>query len=149
MLTVPTVGFNVETLNYKNIAFTVWDIGGQDKIRTLWRYYFQGTDAVIFVIDSLDRDRLLPSDKFESSAYEELHKLLRDDELRNASLLVLCNKQDLPGAMSVTEISRALGLNTLRDRPWYVQGTSAPAGDGLYEGFDWLANTLKSSLTRH
>lgn len=56
--TIPTVGFNVETVEYKNIKFNVWDVGGQDKIRRLWRYYFQGTDGLIYVVDSSDRDRI-------------------------------------------------------------------------------------------
>ena len=56
--TVPTIGFNVETLEYKNIAFTVWDVGGQEKLRALWRHYFASTQALIFVVDSSDRARL-------------------------------------------------------------------------------------------
>jgi len=39
------LGFNVETVEYKNISFTVWDVGGQDKIRPLWRHYFQNTQG--------------------------------------------------------------------------------------------------------
>merc|ERR1712196_150354 len=56
--TIPTIGFNVETVEYKNISFNVWDIGGQDKIRKLWRYYYQNTQGLIFVVDSNDRDRI-------------------------------------------------------------------------------------------
>merc|ERR1711869_117514 len=76
--TLPTIGFNVETVEYKNIKFTVWDVGGQDKIRKLWRHYYQDTQGVIFVIDSSDRERI-------QDAAEELHNMLRDDELRNAA----------------------------------------------------------------
>ncbi|XP_031276708.1 ADP-ribosylation factor-like [Pistacia vera] len=54
--TIPTIGFNVETVEYKNISFTVWNVGGQDKIRPLWRHYFQNTQGLIFVVDSNDRD---------------------------------------------------------------------------------------------
>jgi hypothetical protein len=56
--TIPTIGFNVETVEYKNINFTVWDVGGQDKIRPLWRHYYQNTQGIIFVVDSNDRDRI-------------------------------------------------------------------------------------------
>merc|ERR1712159_733582 len=56
--TIPTIGFNVETVEYKNIRFTVWDVGGQDKIRLLWRHYYQNTQALIFVVDSNDRHRI-------------------------------------------------------------------------------------------
>ncbi len=55
MTTIPTIGFNVETVQYKNITFTMWDIGGQDRIRQLWRHYYLGTDAVVFVLDANDR----------------------------------------------------------------------------------------------
>jgi len=140
--TIPTIGFNVETVEYKNISFTVWDVGGQDKIRPLWRHYYQNTQGVIFVVDSNDRDRIDDSKDYEHSAKEELHRMLAEDELRDAVLLVYANKQDLPNAMKVQEVAELLGLNKLRNRQWFIQGTSAPTGDGLYEGLDWLSNTL-------
>jgi len=133
--TIPTIGFNVETVEYKNINFTVWDVGGQDKIRPLWRHYFQNTQGLIFVVDSNDRERV-------GEAAEELNKMLNEDELRNAVLLVFANKQDLPNAMSVAEVTDKLGLHSLRTRKWYIQSTCATSGDGLYEGLDWLSNTL-------
>merc|ERR1711997_287049 len=52
--TVPTIGFNVETVEYKNINFTVWDVGGQDRIRPLWRHYYRDADGIIFVVDCND-----------------------------------------------------------------------------------------------
>lgn len=61
--TIPTIGFNVETVEYKNICFTVWDVGGQDKIRPLWRHYFQNTQGLIFVVDSNDRERIGEAEK--------------------------------------------------------------------------------------
>jgi len=140
--TIPTIGFNVETVEYKNISFTVWDVGGQDKIRPLWRHYYQNTQGVIFVVDSNDRDRIDDSKDYEHSAKEELSRMLAEDELRDAVLLVFANKQDLPNAMKVQEVTERLGLNKLRNRQWYIQGASAPTGDGLYEGLDWLSNTL-------
>mmetsp|Transcript_4462 Transcript_4462/g.8670 ORF Transcript_4462/g.8670 Transcript_4462/m.8670 type:complete len:183 (-) Transcript_4462:187-735(-) len=135
--TIPTVGFNVETVEYKNINFTVWDIGGQDKIRKLWRYYYNGTNGAIFIVDSSDRDRI-------EDAREELCKMLNEDEMRDAVLLVFANKQDLPGAMSASEVSEKLGLTTLRNRQWFIQSACATTGDGLYEGLDWLSRTLAS-----
>merc|ERR1712131_371995 len=84
--TIPTIGFNVETVEYKNISFTVWDVGGQDKIRPLWRHYYQNTQGLIFVVDSNDRERI-------GEAREELMRMLNEDELRDAVLLVFANKQ--------------------------------------------------------
>eukprot|EP01101_Sappina_pedata_P004691 TRINITY_DN2029_c0_g2_i1.p1 TRINITY_DN2029_c0_g2~~TRINITY_DN2029_c0_g2_i1.p1 ORF type:complete len:175 (+),score=76.47 TRINITY_DN2029_c0_g2_i1:37-561(+) len=133
--TIPTIGFNVETVQYKKINFTVWDVGGQDKIRPLWRHYYQNTNGIIFVIDSNDRERI-------REAAEELQKMLREEELRESYLLVLANKQDLPGAMSVSEMTRELELQSLGARKWYIQSTCATSGDGLYEGLDWLASQL-------
>jgi len=133
--TIPTIGFNVETVEYKNINFTVWDVGGQDKIRPLWRHYFQNTQGLIFVVDSNDRERI-------GEAREELDKMLNEDELRDAVLLVFANKQDLPNAMSVAELTDKLGLHNMRNRKWYIQAACATSGDGLYEGLDWLSNAL-------
>ena len=56
--TVPTIGFNVETVTYKNLRFQVWDLGGQTSIRPYWRCYYQNTNAVIYVVDSADPDRM-------------------------------------------------------------------------------------------
>lgn len=135
--TIPTVGFNVESVEYKNISFTVWDVGGQDKIRRLWRYYFQGTQGLVFVVDSSDRDRV-------EDAREELMNVLGEDEMRDAALLVLANKQDLPGAMPAAELTEKLRLHSMRSRKWYIQSTCATSGDGLYEGMDWMSRVLSS-----
>ncbi|GCC31079.1 ADP-ribosylation factor 1 [Chiloscyllium punctatum] len=136
--TIPTIGFNVETVEYKNISFTVWDVGGQDKIRPLWRHYFQNTQGLIFVVDSNDRERV-------NEAKEELLRMLSEDELRDAVLLLFANKQDLPNAMNAAEITDKLGLHQLRHRTWFIQATCATSGDGLYEGLDWLSSQLKSN----
>ncbi|XP_029207679.1 ADP-ribosylation factor 1 isoform X2 [Acropora muricata] len=135
--TIPTIGFNVETVEYKNISFTVWDVGGQDKIRPLWRHYFQNTQGLIFVVDSNDRERI-------AEARDELNRMLSEDELREAIVLVFANKQDLPNAMNAAEITDKLGLHSLRNRNWYIQATCATSGDGLYEGLDWLSSQLKN-----
>eukprot|EP01137_Pigoraptor_chileana_P019317 Opistho-2@80185 len=135
--TIPTIGFNVESVEYKNISFTVWDVGGQDKIRPLWRHYFQNTQGLIFVVDSNDRERI-------GEARDELMRMLSEDELRDAVLLIFANKQDLPNAMNAAEITDKLGLHSLRQRNWYIQATCATSGDGLYEGLDWLSQQLKN-----
>ncbi|XP_014783760.1 ADP-ribosylation factor 4 [Octopus bimaculoides] len=136
--TIPTIGFNVETVEYKNINFTVWDVGGQDRIRPLWRHYFQNTQGLIFVIDSNDRERM-------TEASDELQKMLSEDELKDAVLLVFANKQDLPNAMSVSEIKQTLKLECLTKK-WYIQSTCATQGSGLYEGLDWLSSELSRNV---
>lgn len=145
-------------MEYKNISFTVWDVGGQDKIRPLWRHYYQNTQGLIFVVDSNDRDRIDAgrrrcfANKYSvlyaymvtyCTARDELHRMLNEDELRDSILLVFANKQDLPNAMSAAEMTDKLGLHGLRHRQWYIQACCATTGDGLYEGLDWLSATLQ------
>ncbi|KAL7057239.1 hypothetical protein AAHC03_019191 [Spirometra sp. Aus1] len=94
--------------------------------------------GLVFVVDSNDRERI-------DEAREELQGMLNEDELRDAALLVFANKQDLPNAMPASEITQRLGLTALHGRKWYVQATCATSGTGLYEGLDWLSNTLSST----
>ncbi|XP_065096887.1 ADP-ribosylation factor 4-like [Paramisgurnus dabryanus] len=133
--TIPTIGFNVETVEYKNISFTVWDVGGQTKIRNLWKHYYQNSRGLIFVVDSNDRERI-------EEAAEELNLMLQEDEMRDVVVLVLANKQDLPKAMTVPELTDKLGLHALKNRQWYIQSTCAVQGTGLYEGLDWLSDQM-------
>jgi len=133
--TIPTIGFNVETVEYKNLSFTAWDVGGRDKIRPLYRHYYQNTQAFIFVVDSNDHERL-------EYATEELQRAMSEDELRDVPVLVFLNKQDLPNAMSVEKVTERLKLHQLRKRMWYIQPCCATTGDGLYEGLDWLVSVV-------
>ncbi|NPA71689.1 MAG: GTP-binding protein [Gammaproteobacteria bacterium] len=88
--TIPTIGFNVERLEtIRGLSFTVWDVGGQEKIRRLWKHYYQNCDGLIFVVDSSDRERL-------AEAKNELFGLLQSDAMKGVPFVVLANKQDLP-----------------------------------------------------
>ena len=135
--TIPTIGFNVESIVYKNISFTVWDVGGQTKIRALWQHYYADSDALIFVVDSTDRTR------FEE-AREELHNVLNDDRMREASVLIFSNKVDLPGSCSTAEVTDKLGMLQMRQRDWFIQAACAVTGEGIVDGLEWLANNLKT-----
>ncbi|KAG5244648.1 ADP-ribosylation factor [Salix suchowensis] len=122
-------------LNLGEIITTIPTIG----IRPLWRVYFQNTQGLIFVVDSNDRDRVV-------EARDELHRILNEDELGDAVLLVFANKQDLPNAMNAAEITDKLGLHSLRQRHWYIQSTCAISGEGLNEGIDWLSNNIANKV---
>ncbi|KAF3670062.1 ADP-ribosylation factor 1 [Capsicum annuum] len=215
--TIPTIGFNVETVQYNNIKFQVWDLGGQTSIRYLltgsqtytktivhiisfvsilkstnvhkwkgsvkvftissihcfvilrlwgggrkllvglgdarhcergpswvflllrpyWRCYFPNTQAIIYVVDSSDTDRLVV-------AKEEFHAILEEEELKGAVVLIYANKQDLPGALDDAAVTESLELHKIKSRQWAIFKTSAIKGEGLFEGLDWLSNTLKS-----
>ena len=75
------------------VQFPFQDVGGQDKIRPLWRHYYTGTQGLIFVVDCADRDRI-------DEARQELHRIINDREMRDAVVLVFANKQDLPDGES-------------------------------------------------
>jgi len=134
--TIPTIGFNVETVQYKTIKFQVWDLGGQTSIRPYWRCYFANTKAIVFVIDSADHARL-------QTSRSELLTLLAEEELKGVPLLIFSNKQDIEGALSPGKMSEALGLDGEKGREWSIRGACAIKGEGLEEGLDWLVNVIQ------
>ena len=87
-------------------------------------------------MDSADRERM-------AEASEELFGIIRAPEMCGVPVVVVANKQDLPGAMSSSEVADKLGLNEIRDRKWYVQGACAPSGEGIYEAMGEMARLVK------
>jgi ADP-ribosylation factor protein 1 len=164
-------GFNVETVEGEHssfVSFTVRGAAGQEKargrsgtravldaspsaltehacmlrlqLRPLWRQFFRNTQGLVFVVDSSDRGRI-------SEARDELHRLLNEDELRDAVLLVFANKQDLPDAMTAAEMTDKLGLHALREpRQWHIQPACATINEGLPAGLEWLSSTIAKTL---
>eukprot|EP00997_Jenningsia_sp_PLL12_P008040 NODE_4757_length_629_cov_112.275862_g4093_i0.p1 GENE.NODE_4757_length_629_cov_112.275862_g4093_i0~~NODE_4757_length_629_cov_112.275862_g4093_i0.p1 ORF type:complete len:194 (+),score=6.55 NODE_4757_length_629_cov_112.275862_g4093_i0:22-582(+) len=131
----PTTAFNVETVEHNNVKFQVWDLAGQKGIRPFWRSYYTDSQAVIFVIDSTDQDKM-------DTVKEEFLKLMEEDELSGIPVMVLANKQDLPDACNEAEISAKLGLDTIKTRQWAIFKTSAVTGKGLKESMTWLVDTM-------
>jgi ADP-ribosylation factor protein 1 len=134
--TTPTMHFNVEQWKYKGRTFSVWDVGGQDAIRPLWRHHLIGTQALVYVVDSNDRERL-------QKAAEELHRVMLDHSMRKACLLVYANKCDLPHALTAEQVRDELKLEQLGARAWHVQKACATSGEGLWAGLKWLAAHVK------
>ncbi|PAA92468.1 hypothetical protein BOX15_Mlig003408g1, partial [Macrostomum lignano] len=132
----PTIGSNVEELQWRGLKFLLWDLGGQSSVRSTWESYYSGTDFVILVVDSSDRKRL-------ELIKSELYSMLSSDQLRKASLLVLANKQDVADRLTAAEISRALDLTCLRCRPWHIQACCALSGEGLTAAMEWLVCQAK------
>jgi ADP-ribosylation factor-like protein 1 len=133
----PTIGFNVETVTHKNVKLQVWDLGGQSNIRPYWRCYFPNTNAIIFVVDSADHKRI-------GTARKEFLKLLEEEELQNAAILVFANKQDLPNAMTAAQVSEGLGLTSIKNRQYHICASVAKEGKGLAKGLDWLTDVIKN-----
>ncbi|XP_053446580.1 ADP-ribosylation factor-like protein 3 [Nycticebus coucang] len=128
---IPTQGFNIKSVQSQGFKLNVWDIGGQRKIRPYWRNYFENTNILICVIDSVDRKR------FEETG-QELDELLEEEKLSCVSVLIFANKQDLLTAAPASEIAEGLNLHTIRDRIWQIQSCSALTGEGVQDGMNWV-----------
>lgn len=140
--TVPTIGFNCEKVKgvlgkAKGVTFLVWDVGGQEKLRPLWKSYTRCTDGIVFVLDSVDVERM-------EEAKMELIRTVKAPENSGVPILVLANKQDLRGAREPKELEKMLGLLELGSGSaggghlWHVQPACAITGDGLHEGIEVL-----------
>eukprot|EP00934_Nitzschia_sp_Nitz4_P008191 Nitzschia sp. Nitz4//scaffold120_size68122//19624//20258//NITZ4_006042-RA/size68122-protein2genome-gene-0.60-mRNA-1//-1//CDS//3329534272//8181//frame0 len=137
----PTLGFQIQTLQYKEYSLNIWDIGGQSSIRAYWRNYFEKTDGLIWVIDSCDASRF-------DLVRKELESLLQQERLAGATLLILANKQDIDGSVSSDAIVAALDLNNLQyhNRHWSIRPCSGVTGDGLRDGIDWLVDDISNRI---
>ena len=134
---VPTIGFNVETVSpVKNITFTVWDVGGQEKIRRMWKQYLSNTQGLVFVVDSSDTARI-------NESKTELNAILDSEEMEGVPVVVLANKQDVSYAVTPADLAMRLGLSQLRNHEWHIAGTCGTSGDGLYEAMQQLAKLVK------
>lgn len=149
--TVPTIGFNCEKIKgtvgkAKGINFLVWDVGGQEKLRPLWKSYTRCTDGIVFVLDSVDIERM-------EEAKMELIRTAKSPDNSGVPILVLANKQDLPGAREPKELEKLLGLHELGGSAhgskegnahcWHVQPACAITGDGLHEGMEALYDMIQ------
>ncbi|CEF67304.1 Small GTPase superfamily, Rab type and Small GTP-binding protein domain and Small GTPase superfamily, SAR1-type and Small GTPase superfamily, ARF/SAR type and Small GTPase superfamily, ARF type and P-loop containing nucleoside triphosphate hydrolase domain-containing protein [Strongyloides ratti] len=133
--TAPTIGSNFEEVSYKNIHFVMWDIGGQETLRSTWSTYYDSAEFIILVIDSLDVDRI-------DIVKTQLNLMLQHESLSKASILIFANKQDLAGALSSAQISEKLKLTDIKTHKWQIQGCCALTGDGIDKGLEWISENV-------
>ncbi|EFA86380.1 hypothetical protein PPL_00172 [Heterostelium album PN500] len=140
--TIPTIGINIETIEMKNDSFTIYDVCGVDSTKLLWKKYMKTSNAIIFVLDSSDRERL-------ADVAIELKIILDEPNLANTPLLIMANKQDEPNSLSIAELTQQLNLHSIcKNRAWHIQKTVAMTGEGLDKSFDWLSRTPHRVLQR-
>nr|XP_005992054.1 PREDICTED: ADP-ribosylation factor-like protein 6 isoform X2 [Latimeria chalumnae] len=139
---VPTIGFSVEKFSTSSLSFTVFDMSGQGRYRNLWENYYREAQAIIFVIDSGDKLRMVV-------AMEELDTLLNHPDVkhRRIPILFFANKMDLRDALSSVKVSQLIGLDRIKDKPWHISGSNALTGEGLQEGVEWLQDQIRSMKT--
>ena len=136
----PTVGFNIETLEFEGFKLNLWDVGGQKSLRSYWRNYFEATDGLIWVVDTSDKRRM-------ADCRNELHALLQEERLLGASLLVFANKIDLPNSCQWKEVEEQLNLKLMDgSHHWTVQPCSAVTGENLITGIQWMVGDISQRL---
>lgn len=141
----PTIGFNMETKKIGLTNLIIWDVGGGRLVRRLWHHYIQNADAIVFVIDSADKQRIrcLNSDCGDC-VYEYMDHLMRQKEAKNIPVLIFANKQDYDSAYSAEELATILNLPELfKNHRYYIQPCCALTGNGLNEGFRWLMSVMR------
>ncbi|NWU65822.1 ARL11 protein, partial [Pterocles burchelli] len=140
--TCPTVGFNVESLKTPcRVSFNLWDVGGQSSLRASWPDYLEDTNILVFVLDSTDMGRL-------PEAAAALEEVLSHPSMAGVPVLLLANKQEVPGALTPAELGERLQQGRLVERRWVLQGCSAHTGQGLQEALDVLGELLQGPEQR-
>ena len=117
----------------------MWDVGGQQSLRSYWRNYFESTDGLAWVVDSSDRERVL-------LCGQQLRQMLQEERLMGVSLLVFANKQDIPGSLTADQVTELLRLHEVTSHRWRVVACSAYSGDNLQEGIEWLVNDVSGRI---
>ncbi|KAK3151818.1 hypothetical protein QOZ80_3AG0251010 [Eleusine coracana subsp. coracana] len=135
---VPTIGLNIGRIEDANAKLVFWDLGGQIGLRTIWEKYYEESHGVIYVIDAA------ASSSFED-AKSTLERIIHHEHLKAAPILIVANKQDLPGVIGDEELARLLHLKELDDRPYMFHAVSAYDGRGIKSGIDWLVEQMKGS----
>ena len=129
---VQTIGFNVEKICVEGVEYSLWDIGGHDKMIPFWKHHGDRKSFIIYVVDSSHREQLAP-------AAAAFHQIINEREFTEQPILILANKQDLEGVMSTAEIEEGLELSRLpSDRPVKLLPCSAKLQQGLEEGIKWF-----------
>ena len=159
--TIPTIGFNVESYERRRTVMNIWDVGGCDKIRPLWKHYFQGTDMIMYVIDAHDVQRFrYDGDVSRKLLYADggLISILEEDAILDTPVLIVINKTDIPGVPSVDEVLEGVQVHKIlqddeartgKKRVYHIVKTSASTGEGIEKAFDWIVETLENPNSQY
>jgi len=134
---IPTVGFNMRKISKGNVTIKLWDIGGQPRFRSMWERYCRGVNAIVYMVDAADQDKI-------EASRNELHNLLERPQLAGIPILVLGNKRDLPGALDETGLIERMGLSAVQDREICCYSISCKEKDNIDITLQWLIAHSKS-----
>jgi len=132
-----TVGLNLGKIDTNGVRLNFWDLGGQEELQALWDKYYQECHAIIYVVDSSDRERI-------EQSKETFNSMIKNENVRGVPLLVAANKQDLVDCMGVREVKPLFeaNLDLVGAREVMTLATSGLTGDGVVEGIDWVAQCV-------
>ncbi|KAL1491883.1 hypothetical protein ABEB36_012410 [Hypothenemus hampei] len=136
-----TVGLNIGKIEVNGVQLNFWDLGGQSELQSLWDKYYNECHAIIYIVDSSDRERI-------NDSKEVFDKMIANENLQGVPLLVLANKQDLPECMGVREVKPIFNKNAhlVGKRDCMVMPVSALTGEGVDEGIRWLVDCIKRNV---
>eukprot|EP00762_Andalucia_godoyi_P002771 ANDGO_04442.mRNA.1 ADP-ribosylation factor-like protein 8 len=134
--TIPTIGLNVKKFKKGGITVKAWDLSGQSRFRSEWRRYTPGNDALVFVIDSADLDKI-------EEARFELHNMLEDRALAGMPIAIVLNKTDIDPHIRKEDAIKQLNMDYITDFPWVVIEMSALRKIGMEELVQWLKKHSK------
>ncbi|CAF0803709.1 unnamed protein product [Adineta ricciae] len=135
---IPTVGFNMRKITKGNVTIKIWDIGGQPRFRSMWERYCRGVNAIVFMVDAADHEKL-------DAAKQEFSNLLEKPQLQGIPVLVLGNKRDLPNALEVQELIQRLDLSPIQDREICCYSISCKEKENIDITLQWLIQHSKSN----
>jgi len=135
---MPTVGFNMHKVQKGKVVIKVWDMGGQEKFRSMWERYCRGVQVIVFVVDSSEA-KLLPT------ALRELNTLLSQPSLSSTPLLLLFNKNDLHSALNANECVRALQAEQIKNREVSWFSISCKNITNIDKTLEWIIKHANSN----
>lgn len=133
---IPTVGFNMRKISKGNVTIKLWDIGGQPRFRSMWERYCRGVNAIVYMVDAADMEKI-------EASRNELHNLLEKPQLAGIPVLVLGNKRDLPEALDENGLIEKMNLNAIQDREICCYSISCKEKDNIYITLQWLISHSK------
>ncbi|CAJ0602531.1 unnamed protein product [Cylicocyclus nassatus] len=134
---IPTVGFNMRKITKGNVTIKLWDIGGQPRFRSMWERYCRGVNAIVFMVDAADEDKL-------EASRNELMQLLDKAQLDAIPVLVLGNKKDLPGALDERQLIERMNLSAIQNREICCYSISCKEKENIDITLQWLIQHSKS-----
>ncbi|XP_048873428.1 ADP-ribosylation factor-like protein 8B-A [Brienomyrus brachyistius] len=134
---IPTVGFNMRKVTKGNVTIKIWDIGGQPRFRSMWERYCRGVNAIVYMVDAADREKV-------EASRNELHNLLDKPQLQGIPVLVLGNKRDLSNALDEKQLIEKMNLSAIQDREICCYSISCKEKDNIDITLQWLIQHSKS-----